>query len=372
MENKNNKTAANGRITGKTWTLRTVTIKELAALLDNLPPVQKVRGSVWTKDTAANLVDDVKAGLYVPPLVVVAADGKIDEAALVDGQQRGLSLVAAWRAGLLTGDETVVLAIEQGRTVEEAFSVLNIGVPVGGALVSAMGIAGKAGEAIVKAAAHPYFDDVRWTGVQTRRTERAAFAATAVAIFAGWIAPSSVTKDCSAWLTSNADLITDAVMEDVTVYLDQLKAATDPLVTLSKVKGKDGAPARKVLAQLRKKSMFSTTCGMAAEGNDVSAIIAVWNRYDELLNGQEGVIVIPATGKSKERTKKVKWPEGSGSSGSADDYAKRAAVFRAALVRAEAAPVPVEARAEARAAEDVADIPTADLEKSFGFKVEEG
>lgn len=367
MENKNN---AQGRITGKTWTLRTITVKELAAMLENLPPVQRVRGSVWSKEVADDLVNDIKDGLYIPPLVVVADGGNIDGAALVDGQQRATSIVEAWKAGLLTGDETVVIAIEQGRTIEDAFAVLNIGVPVGAALVSAMGMGGKVGDAIVQLAAHPYFDGVKWTGAQGKRTERASFAATCLAIFAGWTTPSSNTSECSAWLTVNGDNVTDDVIQEATAFLDGLDNATATARRLSLVKGKDGAPSRKILSLLRRKNMFSTTCGACAEGASPVDCVTVWGRYDELLDGQSVNRKVARNGKVVDEV--VTWPAGKGSSGDNAEYDKRLVVFRVALARAGENPVPVESRAEANAAADVADIPTADIEKSLGFKVKEG
>lgn len=366
--NKNNTAAV---ITGKTWTLRPVTVRQLETLLSNLPPVQRVRGSVWPSDVAEGLVSAVKEGLYVPPVVVVADGGNVDEAALVDGQQRSLSLVAAMKSGALTGEESVLLAMETGRTVEDAFAALNIGVPVGGALVAAMGIGGATGEALVKLAAHPYFDSVKWSGVQGKRTERAAFAAAVLAIFAGWSTPCSSAKDTAAWLRDNTDLITPQVVADATAYLDALSAATAAHVTASAAKGKAGAPARSMLAKLRRKNLFMTVTAAAAEGASAAACVAVMSRYDELLDGQEVAYTVK-TPKGREVKRTAAWTIGAGSSGSNAEYVQRLIVFRAALARADESPVAVSSKAEAHAAADVAETPTADLEAALGISTKEG
>lgn len=370
--NKNtNTTNTAAMISGKSWTVRPVTIRQLETLLSNLPPVQRVRGSVWPSDVAEGLVSAVKEGLYVPPVVVVADGGNIDEAALVDGQQRSLSLVSAMKAGTLTGDESILLAMETGRTVEDAFSALNIGVPVGSALVSAMGIGGEVGEALVRLAAHPYFDSVKWSGIQGKRTERAAFAASVLAIFSGWSAPCSSAKDTADYIRNNTDLITAQAVEDSVRYLDDLAAAVRPHIEASAVKGKNGAPARALLAKLRRKNLFMTVTAAAAEGASAAACVAVMSRYDELLDGQEVTYTVK-TPKGREVKRTATWAVGAGSSGSNSEFNERLVVFRAALARADEAPVAVANKAEAHAAADVSETPTADLEAALGIAVKEG
>ena len=369
--NKNNNKTTAAVITGKSWTVRPVTVKQLETLLSNLPPVQRVRGSVWPSDVAEGLVSAVREGLYVPPVVVVADGGNIEEAALVDGQQRSLSLVAAMKAGTLTGNESILLAMETGRSVEDAFAALNIGVPVGGALVAAMGIGGATGEALVKLAAHSYFNTVKWSGIQGKRTERAAFAASVLAIFAGWSAPCSSAKDTAAWLRNNTDLITPQVIADAAAFLDGMDAATAPHVTAAAVKGKAGAAARSLLSKLRRKNLFMTVTAAAAEGASPAACVAVMSRYDELLDGQEVTYTIK-TPKGREVKRTAKWAVGAGSSGSNSEFNERLVVFRAALTRADEAPVAVSSKAEAHAAADVAETPTSELEAALGIAAKEG
>lgn len=345
-------------ITNGKSTIRTTTTAKVAEMLGRLPSVQLVRGSVWDTKAADNLTADIKAGLYVPPIVLA---GTLDDATIVDGQQRTLSISAGIKDGRLTGEELVYLAIDSGRSVEDAFAVLNIGVPVGAALVSAMEIGGNVGSAVVDIAAHPYLSSMRWTHTQDRRTAKADFAAATLAIFAGWDSPESSVKACSSWLASNADKVTTDAVMGATACLDALQAVTSKYVTDSVIKGTGGKAARAILAQLRKKNLHMTVCGAVYAGKAVEQAVNALQRPDLLVDTK--YTGYNATGRKVAKT--AHWSIGAGSSGSNAEYVDRLQVLLSACDNLHV-PAP-KTNADTKAAAAVADATGEDLAAALGL-----
>lgn len=350
-------------ITGKGFVVLSSTTGEVAKCLNNLPSVQAVRGSVWDGSVSTALVDDIKAGNYVPPIVFA---GEGEDAACVDGQQRSRAIAAAVGDKRLTGTEPVLVAVDRARTVEEAFRVLNIGVPVGASLVSAMDM-GTAGKYVIELAAHPYFRGVDWTRTQEKRTSSADFASAALAIFAGWNAPESSAKMCSIWLKANVAAVTPDVMAAVSAYLYRLNEVVQPLYESAKVKGKAGKPARAILNKLKRKNLFMTVSGVVADGAEVGLAVKALSR-DDLLCDVQYEVRAKTTGKTRLVT--AKWSIGAGSSGSYSEYADRLRVLTAAIASLDTvAPKTV---TEQKAAADVANTDTADLAAALGLEAVNG
>ena len=86
-------------ISGK-YLVKAVTVRELVESAPNLPAMQRVRGSVWKPEVSSALVEDIKAGLYVPPIVLA---GDVDHADVADGQQRLTAISAAYGKADLPG-----------------------------------------------------------------------------------------------------------------------------------------------------------------------------------------------------------------------------------------------------------------------------
>lgn len=329
---------AEGTIKGRRYDIIVTTTRKLADLLDNLPSVQTVRGRVWPQEVSDGLINDLKEGKYIPPLVIVAdpsAEDPIADAALTDGQQRANAIRDAVRDGRLTGEEQVVVAIDYGRTVEDSFAVLNIGVPVGSSLVTAMRLSGDVGQAVVDVASHPYFSGVKWSALQVKRTAKADFATAILAMCSGWDKPESSAKECAAWLEKHQDNVTTGAVEKARAFLDELNAAMEPFTEQAKAKGSDGKHARSILAAFRKKNLWMTAIGawldrMDDDGNErytVADIVAVMGR-DDLLQPYTYKVPMGKGKKTKEVT--AEWT-GAGSSGSNSNYCDRAIVFAHAM-----------------------------------------
>lgn len=342
-------------IVGAKYTIKLIKVKDIVGALDKLPDMQIVRGSVWARGVAEQYAADIKAGLFSPCIVLAGGENPV----CVDGQQRLTALAAALAAGILTGNELVPLAIDAGRTAEEAFSRLNIGVKVGASLVGAMD-SGAAGDAIIRLAAMPYFSTVKWTGLQVGRTAKAAFAAAALAIFAGWDAPESSEKASSAWISANAELCDADAEAPCAAWINSLAEAVKPFVAFATIKGKGGAAARKVLASLRKKSLWMTAAGAGAEGIPAKDVLAVYARPELLIPVRQEIKARNGRIVQREAT----WSIGAGSSGNASEYADRLAVLRSAVGHL-ADPIPV--GAEKVAAEDVSAVPGAELLGALGL-----
>lgn len=330
------------------YQIKLVSIESLAAAAPNIPAAQAVRGSVWTAETSSKLVEDLKAGLYVPPLVLAGAgDESID---LSDGQQRLKAILTAHAKGNLPGDICIPVAIDAGRTFAESFAALNQGVPVGKALTAAMGYKdNNTREAIIRLAAHPLFNSIRWTTVQVQRTSRAEFASSTLAICAGWASPESSTKACNAWIADNAAAITPDVVTLAEDTLTAIDKAIAPYVANIKGKDADGKRARRIMADMKKKGTFMTVVAVAIEsGLPVPDIIAALDR-DDLLTPVTVEEVNKATGRRRKVT--YKWEVGGGTSGANSDYIGRCKVLAHA---AAAIPDAVEVPGERKAAEDAA------------------
>ena len=140
------------KIEMKNFTVEVNNAETVAAAMDSLPIYQSIRGwDQWTQEKRDALVKDILGGLYVPPIVfAVEVDEETGEKRLViiDGQQRGRAIRDAVKNGTMPKDTPIITAVDNGRTGEDAFRVLNIGCPVGSALVTAVSLDGTAGKAL--------------------------------------------------------------------------------------------------------------------------------------------------------------------------------------------------------------------------------
>lgn len=330
------------------YQIKLVTVDSLAAAAPNIPAAQAVRGSVWTAETSEKLVKDIKAGLYVPPLVLAGAgDESID---LSDGQQRLKAILTAYGKGNLPGDTCIPVAIDAGRTFAESFAALNQGVPVGKALAAAMGYKDSGTrDAIIRLAAHPLFGSIKWTTAQVQRTSRAEFASAALAICAGWSSPESSTKACNAWLAANAAAITPDVVTLAEDTLTAINAALAPYIAHDKDKGAEGKKARRIMADVKKKGTYMSVVAVGIEsGLPMADIVAALDR-DDLLTPVTMEEINKATGRKRKVT--YQWAVGGGTSGSNADYIARNKVLTHA---ASILPDAVEVPGERKAAEDAA------------------
>lgn len=120
----------------------------VAEAMKSLPVFQTVRGSnQWNAEKREQLINDLIAGKYIPPIAygyVTDEDGN-KSLAIMDGQQRGNAIREAVENGKLSPETEVLIAIDKARDGAELFRVLNIGVPVGSALVTAVSLEGVAG-----------------------------------------------------------------------------------------------------------------------------------------------------------------------------------------------------------------------------------
>lgn len=306
------------------------TAATVAAAMDKLPVYQTVRGSKqWSAEKAEALAADLAAGYYVPPIVYARTTDSEGETRLsiVDGQQRGAAIRAAVEAGKLAADTPVLVAVDTMRDGVDVFRVLNIGVPVGSALVTAVSLEGLAGRTLLDIAEHQALSLIPWSAIQTGRTERAAFAASLLAVCAGWDMPESSTKACEAWLKDKAAQVTD---EDRTRAL----AAADAIGTAlaDAAAHRDGANkahaqvGRRILAAVRKKNNWLALCQAVNDGLDAAETLAlmvdsaIWvkgGRYHAMRKDGKGRV--------------AEWsliPIGSGSSGSYAESKARLSAIR--------------------------------------------
>lgn len=372
----------NSVIKSEKFLVKAMTTAELATMGANLPTAQKVRGSVWKDTVKAGLVQDIKDGKYVPPLVLA---GDADTHDMSDGQQRLLAIMAGVDAGVLTGEEVVLLAVDTGRTFEESFRVLNIGVPVGAGLVAAMSYEPDVQAAVLGLANHRLFGLYKWTPGQNARTAKAEFASAALAICAGWQSPESSNSKVVEWLHSNSKpvvqdgreskVIDAAAIEQTRATFDAIADAMLPYVAdaardLKVITGKldrDAAKAkakiaRAILAALRKKSLFMTTVACVSTGSDASDTIAALERDDLLVDTMYTV-----TGRNgKPKALKAKWTVGGGSSGSNAEYVDRLHVLRAAALKVQTTPRVSEEVAAAGAAAEAETAAEALLAQALG------
>ena len=319
------------------------TAATVAAGMRTLPIYQTIRGAKqWSADKRAELVEAVKAGLYIPPIVYgyeVDDEGK-RYLVIDDGQQRGNAIAEGLADGRLTGKEPVLVAIDTKRTGADLFRALNIGVPVGSALVTAVSLEGNAGDVLLKIADSDALSLIPWSAIQSGRTERAAFAASLLAIMAGWTMPESSTKATEAWLKAHAEEVTvvidgrdkgNRVKSTLERSMDAVKAIAAALKVHADIvadgKDKDRVKiARRALASVRKKNNWVTLCQLLADGCDAADAIALF-ADGEIWKSGTPVPVRSADGKSRiKRTEPL--PLGGGSSGNPSDTQAR---YNAAL-----------------------------------------
>ena len=346
------------------YLVKAVTVKELVESAPNLPAMQRVRGSVWKPEVSTALVEDIKAGLYVPPIVLA---GDVDHADVSDGQQRLTAITAAYGKGVLPGDCTVLVAVDAGRSFVESFKVLNMGVPVGSSLVQAASYDSAVTDAIIRLAAHPLFGLYRWTSTQVLRTARAEFASVALAIAAGWATPCSSTKECSAWLKKSAALIDGTAVQTAEDALEAIRVALVPYDQLKDIKDKarkeEVKRARKILANLRKKNLFLTAVGVALKGGDMGDYVML-TTMDALL-GEKTVYSATVNGRQKKMV--AKWSIGGGSSGSYQEYRDRLIVAMDKLPRVKERLTTTTGEDEAAALADTAESDAAALADALGI-----
>lgn len=307
------------------FTICTVTVAELAKM-NSLPMVQQVRGHVWPQEQSDALVNDLKDGKYIPPIVYTSEDAT--EAACVDGQQRTAAILAAYAAGKLTGREVVVIAISRN-TIDDDFRRLNIGVPVAKCLVTAAEV-GEHGDAILDVANHPLFAGLRFSNLQMQRCTKADMAMGALAICSGWKNPESSTKAASEWYKNHAKDVTDKTKAKCVAVLDEIKAAVDTYNKHINAFGKSNkgtSDAKHAIACLRKKNLFYTCVDAVADGVPAANVLAAYAMDDVKLN--KAVVSYEITTNGKTTTHYAKWTIGGGSSGGNAEFNQRRIVINA-------------------------------------------
>lgn len=313
------------KIETKNYTMELSTAAVVAKGMETLPVFQTVRGhEQWNAEKRAKFLADLAAGLLVPPIsygYVTEEDGT-KLLAIMDGQQRGNAIREALAAGTLAPDTLVPIAIDSVRDGAELFRVLNVGVPVGSALVTAVSLEGVAGQALLAIAEHRALDLVPWSAIQTGRTERAAFAASLLAVACGWAMPESSTKACEAWLKEHGAEVDNDGKAAALAISDRIAEALAPYAeTANGTDKKRAKVARRVLGGVRKKNNWLTLCQLVAD--EISAEDAVALFADNVA-WAKGARYYPTAVKGGGRVKTaVAIPMGGGSSGSAIDTAKR-------------------------------------------------
>lgn len=333
------------KIEMKNFVVEVNSAEMVAAAMDSLPIYQSIRGcDQWAQEKRDALVKDILGGLYVPPIVfAVETDAETGEKRLViiDGQQRGRAIRDAVVNGTMPKETPIVTAVDNGRTGEDAFRVLNIGCPVGSALVTAVSLDGTAGKALLACAEHNALSLIPWSAIQNGRTEKAAFAASALAIAAGWSFVESSTKATEKWLKDNAEAVDDDAKAKALSVLDRIAAALLVLDDIAKdgTHGIDGAEvfadektaakvakarakaARRALGTVRKKNNFISLVQAVADDYDAMDVIAL---FSDSLVWTKGGTYQPSREDGKGRLKKsIAIPTGAGSSGSLIDTARR-------------------------------------------------
>ena len=345
--------------------------------MKSLPVFQTVRGAnQWNAEKREQLINDLIAGKYIPPIAygyVTDEDGN-KTLAIMDGQQRGNAIREAVENGKLSPDAEVLISIDKARDGAELFRVLNIGVPVGSALVTAVSLEGIAGQALLAVAEHRALDLVPWSAIQTGRTERAAFAATLLAIAAGWAMPESSTKACEAWLKEHAAEVDGDGKAAALAMADRIAAALQPYAdTVGGEDKKRAKIARKVLGGVRKKNNWLTLCQLVKDDYSAEDAVSLFADGEVWAKGGRYYPTAVQGGKRLKTASVI--PMGGGSSGNAVDTAKRfdAAVYYIAeggeyqrdpyaMIDADA-----DAKAAHKAAEKAADIAPDALAAALGM-----
>lgn len=307
------------------YTVELSTAGTVAKAMESLPIYQTIRGSEqWSKDKREQLVRDIIAGNYVPPIVYATDTAEDGEKALgiVDGQQRGRAIADAVKDGTLKPETPVLVAVDNRREGAEVFRLLNIGSPVGSALVTAVSLDGTAGKALLAIAEHKALSLIPWTAIQGGRTEKAAFAASVLAICARWATPESSTKACEAWLKDNGELVTDEVRDKAFGIMDKLAEALQCLADTVGGEDKGRAKvARRALGCVRKKNNFLTLTQCLLDEYDAFDTIAL---FADAEVWAKGGTYRPTRDDGKGRKAKFATiPTGAGSSGNLKDTAAR-------------------------------------------------
>ena len=365
------------KIENKNYEISMSKAATVAAAMEKMPIYQTVRGAKqWSADKREQLVKDIAAGLYVPPIVYGwEVDDEGNRYMVVDdGQQRCNAIAEAVKAGTLDPETPVLIAIDNARTGAELFRVLNIGVPVGSALVTAVSLEGIAGQALLAVAEHKALDLVPWSAIQTGRTERAAFAATLLAIAAGWAMPESSTKACEAWLKEHAAEVDGDGKAAALAMADRIAAALAPYAdTVSGEDKKRAKIARKVLGGVRKKNNWLTLCQLVKDDYSAEDAVSLFADGEVWAKGGRYYPTAVQGGKRLKTASTI--PMGGGSSGNAVDTAKRfdAAVYYLAeggeFARDPYAMLDADADAKTarNAAEQAADIEADALKAALGM-----
>lgn len=307
------------------WTVEISTAAVVAEGMKTLPTYQTIRGAKqWNADRREALIADLAAGLYMPPIVYAWETDSEGERRLtiVDGQQRGAAIAAALAEGKIAADAPILVAIDNDRTGADCFRVLNIGVPVGSALVTAVSLEGVAGQALLAVAEHRALDLVPWSAIQTGRTERAAFAASLLAVACGWTMPESSTKACEAWLKEHGGEVDADGKAAALAIADRIADALAPYAeTANGTDKKRAKVARRVLGGVRKKNNWLTLCQLVADEISAEDAVAL---FADSVAWAKGSRYYPTAVKGGGRVKTaVAIPMGGGSSGNAIDTAKR-------------------------------------------------
>lgn len=303
-----------------------ITIDDLRSA--ELPTIQVVRGSVWPAEQAGQLVIDYKAGKYIPPIILVHyknADGN-DVYQLIDGQQRFLTLSAAVEKGLIDGNSPVLCTIIEG-DASEYFRRLNIGVPVGKAIVSTVQL-GEAGETVLTLAQHPIWDNMGLSNLQRQRGAHADMSLAILAICAGWVDVESTSKAAITYVKEHLDECKDALGK-AQAYLDDLDAGLAVYRAYVSKYGKNNkatVTARHLLADARKKNLLYTVTDAVINGGlSVRVALAALTHRERL----EVPLTYTYEVNGKERKGRAKWTVGGGSSGSNADFVQRQRVIAA-------------------------------------------
>ena len=319
------------KIENKNYEISMSKASTVAEAMKSLPVFQTVRGSnQWNAEKREQFVADLAEGKYIPPIAygyVTDEDGN-KSLAIMDGQQRGNAIREAVENGKLSPETDVLIAIDKTREGAELFRVLNIGVPVGSALVTAVSLEGIAGQALLAVAEHKALDLVPWSAIQTGRTERAAFAATLLAVAAGWSMPESSTKACEAWLKEHAAEVDGEGKAAALAMADRIEAALVPYAeTVNGEDKKRAKVARKVLGGVRKKNNWLTLCQLVKDDYSAEDAVALFADGEVWTKGGRYYPTAVQGGKRLKTASTI--PMGGGSSGNAVDTAKRfdAAVY---------------------------------------------
>lgn len=305
-------------------TLAEVSIADLQSA--ELPTIQAVRGVVWPMEQRAQLVLDYKAGKYVPPVTLVKAVGEDDETvySLIDGQQRMTTLVDAMEKELIDPESPVLCMVIDGDP-STYFHRLNVGVPVGKAIVSSVNL-GSAGETVLKLAQHPIWSKIGLSNLQKQRGGHADMSLAILAICGGWAEVESTSKAAIVYVKENKEAC-EAAYDKAYDLLTDLDSACVPYRDYISKHGKSNkatVTARRVLSDLRKKNLLYTVVdGIVNGAIDPSHALAALTFRDRL----EEPLRYTYEVNGKERKAVAKWTVGGGSSGSNTDFVQRQRVF---------------------------------------------